>query len=89
MLLRLSPEEKMAGIGALVVLVSTFLPWFSIIFKFENQTTVSGFSGDLGVIGFVIFLLTAMSMSFLMAEHLHLRIPNFGFKKNILVSVIN
>ncbi len=85
MFLRLSPEEKMAGVGALVVLVSAFLPWFSIISKFENQKTLSGFSGDFGVIGFVIFLLTAMAISFLMAEHLHLRIPNFGFKKDQII----
>ena len=86
MLLRLSPEEKLAGIGAIVVLISTFLPWFSIVFSSaERGTTVSGFSGDLGVIGFVVFLLTAMAITFLMAEHLNFRIPHFGFKKDQIV----
>ncbi len=86
MLLRLSPEEKLAGVGAIIVLISSFLPWFSIVFSSaEKGTTVSGFAGDLGVIGFVVFLLTAMAVTFLMAEHLGLRMPNFGFKKEQVV----
>ncbi|MBU1017648.1 hypothetical protein KKA33_01315 [Patescibacteria group bacterium] len=86
MLLRLSPEEKVAGIGAIIVLVSTFLPWFSIQFSsMKEGTTVSGFAGDLGVIGFVVFLLTGIGATFLIAEHLNLKLPCFGFKKNQIV----
>ena len=86
MLLRLSPEDKLAGVGAIIVLISCFLPWFSIVFSSaEKSTAVSGFAGDLGVIGFVVFLLTAMAITFLTAEHLNLRIPSFGFKKEQIV----
>ena len=86
MLFRLSPEEKLAGIGAIIVLISCFLPWFSITFSStEKSTAVSGFAGDLGVIGFVVFLLTTMAITFLIAEHLNLRIPGFGFKKEQIV----
>ncbi|MBN2096640.1 hypothetical protein JW752_04590 [Candidatus Peregrinibacteria bacterium] len=86
MLLRLSPEEKVAGIGAIIVLVSTFLPWFSIQFtSMEEGTTVSGFAGDLGVIGFVVFLLTGIGTAFLMADHLNLKLPRFGFKKDQII----
>ncbi len=82
MLLRLSPEQKIAGIGSLIVLASAFLPWYSVVFNFnEKGITESGFSGDLGVIGFVIFLLTGIGLTFLMSEHLYIKLPRFGMKK--------
>ncbi len=83
MLLRLSPEEKLVGAGAILVLFSTFLPWFSVTFNsVEKPNTVSGFSGYLGVIGFVVFLITAMALISLVAKHLHIRLPDLGFKKD-------
>lgn len=86
MLMRLSAEEKVAGIGALMVLAGAFLPWFSITFSSaEKGATVSGFAGDLGVIGFIVFLITAMALSFIMAEHLYIRLPHFGFKKEQII----
>ncbi len=86
MLLRLSPEEKLAGAGAIVVLVSAFLPWLSIQFSsVEESATMSGFAGDLGVIGFVVFLLTALAALFLVSRHLNLKIPDFGFRKEQIV----
>ena len=86
MLLRLSPEEKIAGIGVILVLISVFLPWYSVVFSFNEQgITESGFTGDLGVVGFVIFLLTLMGLAFLIGEHLHFKLPNLGFKKDNII----
>ena len=86
MLLRLSPEERMVGIGAILVLISAFLPWYSVVFSFnEESITESGFTGDLGVVGFVIFLLTIMGLVFLIGEHLNFKLPKFGFKKENII----
>ena len=82
MLLRLSTEEKVLGIGALAVLVSCFLPWYSVTLNYNQQmTSESAFTGDLGVIGFVIFILVILSLIFMMADYLHFRMPKFGYKK--------
>ena len=86
MIFRLSTEEKVLGIGALIVLIGSFLPWYSVVFNYKEQgSTESGFSGDLGVIGFIVFLLTLMSLALLMAEHLHLKLPQFGHKKEKII----
>ncbi len=86
MFLRLSTEEKVLGIGCLTVLIGTFLPWYSVIFSYEDKNILeSGFSGHLGVIGFVIFLLTLLSISFLVADHLSIKLPKFGLKKEWII----
>lgn len=82
MLLRLSPEEKVAAIGSVVVLASTFMPWFSINSNvIEKGVVESGFAGHLGIIGFVVFLLTGISIFNLVAEHMRIKLPNLGYKK--------
>ena len=85
MLFRLSAEEKVIGVGGLVAILSVFMPWYSVVLSFEKGITESGFSGDLGVVGFVVFLFTLLSLGFLMGDHLHFRIPRFGFKKEGII----
>jgi hypothetical protein len=85
-LLRLSAEEKVVGIGALIVLVSAFLPWYSVTSVVEKDViTQSGFSGDIGVMGFVVFLLTLISLAFLLADHIHIKLPKFGHEKEKII----
>lgn len=85
MLFRLSAEEKVIGIGGLAVILSVFMPWYSVVLSFEKGVTESGFSGDLGVVGFVVFLITLISLGFLMGDHLHFRLPRFGFGKEGII----
>ena len=85
-ILRLSPEEKVIGIGGLLVLFSMFMPWYTILLNFDQSNmTHSGFSGDLGVIGFVVFLIVILGLLFLVGDYLHFRIPHFGYKKEQIV----
>ena len=81
-LLRLTAEEKVIGIGAIAMLIGTFLPWYEVTMNFDNNTmTENGFSGDLGVIGFVVFLMSLLSLMVLVAENMRLPLPNFGYKR--------
>jgi hypothetical protein len=82
LLLRLNTEEKIIGAAGIVVILSTFLPWYSVKFLNEQSLTVSGFAGDLGVIGFVVFLLSALAITVLISDHIKLKIPLFGYKKD-------
>ena len=84
-LLRLSAEEKVIGIGGLAAILGVFMPWYSVVLSFEKGITESGFSGDLGVVGFVVFLLTLLSLGFLMGDHLRFHLPRFGFKKENVI----
>jgi hypothetical protein len=85
-LLRLSIEEKVIGVGALAVIVGLFMPWYSVVLNFNDMaTSESGFSGDLGVIGFVVFLFMLLGLGFLLAGHFRFRLPQFGFKKESIL----
>jgi len=81
-LLRLTAEEKVIGIGSLVMIIGTFMPWYSVVMNFDKKSlTETGFSGGLGVIGFVIFLMSLISLIVLVGENLHLPLPQFGYKR--------
>lgn len=81
-LLRLTAEEKVIGIGSLIMLIGTFMPWYSVVMNFDKKSlTETGFSGDLGVIGFVIFLMSLISIIVLIGENLHLPMPKFDYKR--------
>lgn len=86
-LLRLSPEEKVLSIGSLLVLLGSFMPWYSVETGFERAAShENAFSGDLGVIGFVVFLFMIINLLLLLGESLHIKIPTFGHKKeNVLL----
>lgn len=80
--LRLTPEEKVSGLGALLVLVGIFLPWYSVVLNFDKKSiTESGLSGDLGVLGFVVLLMVILALLVLVGEHLHIRLPQLGYTR--------
>lgn len=82
MFFRLSPEEKVVGLGILITLIGLFLPWYSVVFAFDKTSaSQSGFSGDLGVIGFIVFLMLIIAALVLTGEYLYFRLPQFGYSK--------
>jgi len=81
-LLRLSLQEKIIGIGSILMMLGSFFPWYSHSNAANNSIiTEYGFSGDLGVMGFVIFLMSLMSLLALIAENMHLPFPTLGFER--------
>ena len=81
-LLRMSAEEKVIGTSALAILLSVFMPWYSVVMNFDKKSmTETGFSGDLGVIGFIIFLMAVISIIVLVGENMRLPLPRFGYKR--------
>ncbi len=86
MFLRLSSEEKVTLIGGLLVLFGSFLPWYEVNLKVESQQVIqNAFSGDLGVIGFVIFLVTLLALLYLTGEHMGFNLPSFGYAKEKVI----
>ena len=80
--LRLTGEEKVIGLGALLVLIGSFMPWYSVVLNFDKKSiTYNGFGGDLGVVGFVVFLMVLLSIIVLIGEHLHIKLPQLGYEK--------
>lgn len=81
-LLRLSAEEKIIGVGSLLIIVGAFMPWHSIVMSFDKKSiTQTGFGGDLGVIGFVIFIMAILTLLSLVGDHMHIKLPQFGYSK--------
>jgi len=85
-MLRLSPEEKGVGIGGLLVIFGSFMPWYRVndIIR-EKVSTSYGFSNDVGIIGIVVFLIVILSLIVLIADHLHFYLPKFGYKKEQII----
>jgi hypothetical protein len=80
--LRLSAEEKVTGLGALLVLIGIFMPWYSVVMNFDKKSiTESGLSGDIGVLGFVVLLMIILTLLVLVGEHLHIKLPRLGYTK--------
>lgn len=87
---RLSPEERLNGIGSLLIIIGCFLPWHTIILNYtESRSTASGFSGDMGIIGFVVFLMTLISISFLFEKNIRLKLPTFGHTREKIILFLN
>lgn len=84
--LRLNAEERVTLIGGLMVLLGSFLPWYQVSLKIEEQTVISnGFSGDIGILGFVTFIITFLGLLYLTGEHLGFRLPTFGYVKERVI----
>lgn len=85
--LRLSSEEKVTFIGTLLVLVGSFMPWYQVKLTVDEGRRVieNGFSGDLGVLGLVVFLVSLLGLLVLTGEHLGFRLPTFGYQKERVV----
>jgi hypothetical protein len=82
MFLRLSPEEKVIGAGTLLVIAGLFMPWYSVATSFdEKNVTQGGFSGDMGVVGFIILIMTILAIIVLTAEYLHINLPRLSYTK--------
>lgn len=82
MFIRLSPEEKGIGIGGLLVIFGSFMPWYTVNDIIREKIDVSyGFSNDIGIIGFVVFLIVILALIVLISDHLHFYLPKFGYKK--------
>lgn len=85
--LRLSSEEKVTLIGSLMVLFGSFMPWYQVKLMVDEGRRVieSGFSGDLGVVGLVIFLVSFLGLLILVGEHIGFRMPTFGYQKERVI----
>ena len=82
MFIRLSPEEKGIGIGGLLVVLGSFMPWYIVNDIIREKVDISyGFSNDIGIIGFVVFLIVILALIVLISDHLHFYLPKFGHKK--------
>lgn len=85
-LLRLSLEEKVIGIGTILMMIFCFFPWYTTTSIVDKTTSTEfGLSGDLGVIGFVIFLMSFLGLLAMVSENLHLPFPKFGHKRENIV----
>jgi len=79
-LLDLSLDQKLIGIGSIIVLISTYLPWYTygqLLDDIVKSKTVvlNAFSGDTFIIGYIVFLFALLSLIHIILDFLNLPLP--------------
>lgn len=70
-------SKKLISIGALLLAISCFLPWYSDLDKFNTGTTFLGVSGPLYMAGLITFICASASIFVIVSELVGRRIQKF------------
>jgi hypothetical protein len=73
-------EKKLAGLGALVMIISLFFPWYQDTDTFLTGDTFTGFSGPMYFAGFTFLILAALSLTVLVMDYFDKQVPIFKVK---------
>lgn len=82
--LRLPLSQKLIGLGALLLAISTFLPWYSDVDSYRVGGQFSGLGGPTYMLGFSILGLACASLWFFSYHLFERRLPRVGVKESTL-----
>lgn len=85
MLVRMCPEEKAIAVALATLMISQFLPWFSVQLNSNQANIENGISGSLGVIGFVILLMSLIGLLYLTSDYLNLPAPKLSYAREQVI----
>lgn len=77
-------EKKIVGIGALLMIVGLFFPWYQDLDTFRTGDSFSGLSGPMYFVGFTFLVMAAGSLAVMMMDHLDKKIPLLKMKSSRL-----
>lgn len=80
--LRLSKHTKLIGLGSLILLISTLLPWYADV-AFKTTEQFLGITGPTSFIGIMIILFSSFSLWLLSYRLLERRMPRLPFREAI------
>lgn len=72
---RLSREQKLIGVGSLIVVLSTLMPWYADLDAYNIGDEFLGITGPTSFLGFTILLLSGLSFSVILFKILGRRSP--------------
>lgn len=70
-------SKKIIGVGALLLALSCFLPWYSDVDQFSSGTLFLGVSGPLYLAGLITFICASISIFVILSEQLGVRLKSF------------
>lgn len=81
---RLPKQIKFIGIGALVLAISTFLPWYADLDSYRIGDEFLGITGPASFVGIIILLLSGLSLWIFSYRLLERRVPRLPVREGIL-----
>jgi hypothetical protein len=75
LVLDLSFEHKMLGIGLVLLLVSLFLPWYQDLDLFKTGDMFLGITGPMYFVGYSILLIVLLNLTLLVSAALNVKLP--------------
>ncbi len=73
-------EKKLIALGAILMVISLFLPWYQDLDSFRTGDTFTGLTGPLYMIGFTFLIIASFSLMFLVTDYLDKKMPVFHVK---------
>lgn len=75
-------EKKIVGIGAILMIVGLFFPWYQDLDSFRTGDTFTGLTGPMYLAGFTFLLIASGSLLVLVMDYLDKKIPLFKVKSS-------
>ena len=76
----LSFEKKLIGIGAVLMVISLFSPWYSDIDIYKSGAVYTGLTGPLYLAGFTFLVIASLSLVILVTDFLDKKVPLFNIR---------
>lgn len=73
-------EKKLIGIGAILMVLSLFFPWYSDIDIYKSGAVYTGLTGPLYLAGFTFLIIASLSLVVLITDFLDQKIPVFNIR---------
>lgn len=73
-------EKKLTALGAILMVISLFLPWYQDLDSFRTGDTFTGLTGPLYIIGFTFLIIASLSLLLLVTDYLDKKMPLFHVK---------
>lgn len=83
-LLKLPMPQKMIGVGALLALIGSFLPWYKDIDSFNTGDQFLGITGPLYLVGYIIIGLSIFSLILTSFYFFEKNIPSLPIKESLI-----
>ena len=75
LILDLNFEQKMLGIGLVLMIISLFLPWYQDLDLFKTGNMYLGLTGPMYFSGYTMLLITILNLTLLVSGALNVKIP--------------
>lgn len=73
-------ERKLVATGAILMVISLFLPWYSDKDSFNTGSVFTGLNGPLYLVGFTFLIISSITLLFVTMEYLNKKITIFPVK---------